>query len=1059
MLMNFGKKYLVLKQGNCTQYSKTYLCTDQYTNEDVFIKVLNVSDERKEIVQELFKREVRALKLLNHESIVKYLDSGLSSSGEPFIVMEYFAGYTLYKLIQEELLNNETKFEITIKIIDAIIYSHEKNIIHRDIKPQNILIDEDYNLKIIDFGISKIIGLSYNPSATLKDYMTIRYAAPEQLQRKEVTLLSDLYSLGLVIAYIFIGEEPPESRSLLNSYLGKLEFSGIAKIVKSLIETDITKRPQSANKVKSAILHEKASYISNTQKINVRCSPNAMQKLRNVGLISIPNIKEAVSYILSDVKKDGYYGYKKKEYYYFIGDRIKYNCKLSTMRDYFNIVDINIIDDQRTYEKELSNGVKLFALWSFVDGKKAIQSGEDTDRMAYTLSDNELQKNQDKKDKDLENKLIYNWTSLLKEEYQVLNTKKNICNYDGLALDNTGDRVLISIDHCEYPIQIGDSLQLLLRETMSQKTIGQFIRLIDEKTILSSINQDANLDDFCDSGSLGIDVIQEKANLKRFSIALNQVKSGNSVNPKIFDIINYPSTVSMNQIIPLNKFYQDVFKDPFAPNSMAVKKALSTKDLFLLQGPPGTGKTTVISEIICQIINNDQNAKILLVSQSNVAVDHAVKKVSELLPNTCIVRIGRTDRISKSSEKLLYANKLDEWVIQTKEKSTIGLLNYASKICNSKINNTALREILSTYDLQEGISEDQLNMAGIGSNDFHLKKVLSLVGRWQKHLGKLDEFDEIFANSASIVAATCVGIASRNKLSNFAYDWVIIDEAARATPLETLIPMVKGKKILLVGDHKQLPPIVNSKVDFKETSLKKSDLEKSLFEDLFNKISNSAKLILTEQFRMHPAISEMINMAFYPETKITTPLLPQDRRHNILRWADKAVIWLDTSSLANNQETSVAFSESNYCEVQVITSLLEEIKCNYSSTSDKITVGVISGYDAQKNLLHDSVRPDDRKKWGNLSIAIDNVDAYQGSEVDIVIYSVVRSNESGKIGFLYDIRRLNVALSRGRSCLFIIGNYEFIKKANFYGYNPFLPIIRYIESNNGFVKKEVYKNE
>ena len=1050
--MIIGNRYDVKRNGKETSYSKTYICNDIVTNTTVFVKILKVQENRKDIVNELFKREVKALELLNHPHIIEYVDTGTDDDNQPYIVIEYFRSQNLFDFLQQQSIEDEQKFDIAIQILEALNYSHKTGIIHRDIKPQNILINEDYEIKIVDFGISKIIGMAYNPSETLKDYMSITYAAPEQLQRLDVNSQSDLYSFGMLLAFLFTEIEPPTSKKDLNNYFGTIEYPGLISIIRELTNPDLELRPRSGHIVLASLLNERAKYISNTQKINARCSPNALRKLRNMGMLSSADIREARSFISSDIVSDNYYGYKKKDTYYFIGEKIKYNCKLSLDRDYFNIVDVNIIDNQLSYESEIHKGTKLYVPWFFVDGKSLCTNNlEDTEKMADYLTDFEAIETQAKKEKSLENELINNWKKLLDEEYIVLNSKKSICEYTDLNLDRSGDHILITIRSCKYSITINDYLQLDLKQN-GKKTVGQFVKLIDENTILSSLNPDVTIDDFNFCGTVGIDIVQEKTNLKRFSIALNQVEKHETVNPKVFDIINNPSIVEMNPITPINQFYQDVFKDQSTPNAIAVKKALATKDIFLLQGPPGTGKTTVIAEIICQILHNNENAKILLTSQSHVAVDHAIQKVSELLPNTCIVRIGKSDRISKSSEKLLYANKLDEWVCNTKQKSTEGLISYIEEKY-SEISESELTDYLSKYSLASGPDENMTEQINKKYSDPALSKILNLVSRWQRHLGKLDEFDEIFADNASIVAATCVGIASRNKLCNIIYDWVIIDEAAKATPLETLIPLVKGKKTIMVGDHKQLPPIFKTDVTISESGLKKSDLEKSLFENLFESISAKAKLILTEQFRMHPAISQMISEAFYPEEKLTTSLRPQDRKH-YLKWKDKAIIWLDTSKLTNNKETEVAFSKRNIVETKLIANLLEEIKNIYKGLSKTTTIGVISGYDAQKNLLYDAIDPNNIK-WSPLKISIDNVDAFQGSEVDIVLYSVVRSNDMGQLGFLSDIRRLNVALSRGKNCLIIVGNYKFIQNANLDGFNPFLPILRYIENETQYTKREV----
>ncbi|WP_256360221.1 ATP-binding protein [Mesobacillus boroniphilus] len=225
--------------------------------------------------------------------------------------------------------------------------------------------------------------------------------------------------------------------------------------------------------------------------------------------------------------------------------------------------------------------------------------------------------------------------------------------------------------------------------------------------------------------------------------------------------------------------------------------------------------------------------------------------------------------------------------------------------------------------------------------------------------------------------------------------------------------------------------------------MKTSDLEKSLFEELFEKISDEAKSVLTAQFRMHPTISNLINDVFYPTTTIEARKTAEERKH-LLQWTPKSIVWLNTQYLEENREQESLNSYKNSSEAKVILKQLEEIEERYKGVNPKIKVGVISGYDAQKKSLINLIKPHDQK-WKSINIMIDNVDAFQGSETDISIYNIVRCNDQNKIGFLRDERRLNVALSRGKTCLIIVGNADFANKAKTYKGNPFADIIRFID--------------
>lgn len=1046
-------RYLAIAEGEVTNNCNTYICNDIITSEPVFVKQLKASSVGNPTAIELFKRETKALSILNHPNIIKFITSGLIDNS-PFIVTQYFHSKNLYKAVLENDFEMDQKIDICLRVTEGIIYAHERGVIHRDLKPQNILINDSSEIKIVDFGISKIKGMLYNPSETVKDFMSIRYSAPEQLQRLEAKVESDLFSLALLIAFVFIGAEPPENRNELSKYLENIDNIELKGLLAELTQINPNDRPRSAYKVKNSLTKIKLDYVSSSKKLYVDFTHTSQTSLYNIGMIShVFNDTELRAVISNDIIN--YSGYKRKSRYFFIGKRIKYICKLSQDQSCFVVTNVESLDDQILLENECNKGKQINYPWK-VNHKTHDQSN--AIEVAQILSDFEKENTSQKG--DVNNKLINSWTTLLQEEFKLIDKKKNIGSYIDINVTTIGN-IELKFNHINMELNFDNKIQLTLLDSGTQKTIGKYNGIKDEQTLLIIPDSGISIDDYSHRGTISIDTVQEKSNLKKFFHALDDVKGHKTVNANIPYILEDASLVEMNKITPNDHYFQDVFNND-SPNTLAVKKALSTKDIFVLQGPPGTGKTTVITEIICQILHTDPDAKILLTSQSNAAVDHAVNKLTELLPNKYIVRIGRSEKISRSSEKLLYANQLDQWVETVKGKSKNNLLKLL-QVKYSDISERSIKEFFDNYKL-DGDFEEQINAIFPQVVDENVKRIILILAQWQKRLGKLDEFDEIFSEEASVVAATCLGIASRNVLGDIKYDWVIVDEAARATPLETLVPLVKGKKIILVGDHKQLPPVIKTNLEknrLRELGLKKADLQKSLFEELIETISDRAKMVLTKQYRMHPTISEMISYAFYPEEKITTFINPNDRKHYLKKWENSNIIWIDTSNVKDSQERDIAFSKKNSCEANIILKLLDFIVGIYKNENchHKMSIGIISAYEAHKKLLIDLINPDDKIKWGSIDLLIDNVDAFQGSEVDIVIYSVVRCNDRNEIGFLSDVRRLNVALSRGRNALFIVGNQTFIKNAHGIGGNPFSAVLQFMKSNGSKCYTEVYNGQ
>ncbi len=349
---------------------------------------------------------------------------------------------------------------------------------------------------------------------------------------------------------------------------------------------------------------------------------------------------------------------------------------------------------------------------------------------------------------------------------------------------------------------------------------------------------------------------------------------------------------------------------------------------------------------------------------------------------------------------------------------------------------------LNTLESQRKYVNDKL--AAQQETALRLGRLQKISQDWCQRIGRgSDEFTGAFLSRCKVVGATCIGVAARGEVSEAEFDWVIIDEAGRSTHPELIVPMVRGRKIVLVGDHKQLPPIIDSDLQndlLDEIDVTREELETSLFEELIG--PTQAKLPLQVQYRMHPAIGDLISHCFYEDS-----LKPGDNVGSLkhgLKWATTPVIWLDTSKQKNHQEKKAGTSFENLLEVQQITKLLDRIESELAPKNLIKSVGVIAGYMAQKRLMRRQLK--DASRWRHLQLEIDTVDAYQGREMDFIIYSIVRSNTERKIGFLKDMRRLNVALSRAHELLVIVGDRSTAEMASTgHQSNPFYDVANHIK--------------
>lgn len=460
----------------------------------------------------------------------------------------------------------------------------------------------------------------------------------------------------------------------------------------------------------------------------------------------------------------------------------------------------------------------------------------------------------------------------------------------------------------------------------------------------------------------------------------------------------------------------------------AVTKSVLAKDLALIQGPPGTGKTTVIAEIIWQEIRKNPDCRILLTSQTNLAVDNALERLqgqAGIRP----VRIGKPDKLEPEGRRFSLPI-MDSWAQDSKNGEDNATRIWIDRIV-SKI-----------------------------SND---PKYLSAISSWKNELKAKDkhsrtEFSRLYRSNVNLVAATCSICGSRdfmesysdmfggNERSDMFFDVVIMDEASKATPLEMAVPLVLGKKIIVIGDHKQLPPMMDEntidsaleKIGKKEIAEKLQKAE-SQFKRMFEAAAKVRKTIVTTldtQYRMHEQIMNTIKQFYQEELAatgglkcgITETMDIPDLANKGSRWhgitlnpiiqPSTHAVWIDVRA----PETYLSPGYKNEGELKAIDLVLKALQqadgysefVNAQQKPEDKEIGIITFYSAQSREI--------RKKYKGKNYRMDVVDRFQGMERNIIIVSTVRSNPKNNIGFAKEIERINVAFSRARRLLIVVGN-------------------------------------
>lgn len=450
----------------------------------------------------------------------------------------------------------------------------------------------------------------------------------------------------------------------------------------------------------------------------------------------------------------------------------------------------------------------------------------------------------------------------------------------------------------------------------------------------------------------------------------------------------------------------------------AVIKALNTESICLIQGPPGTGKTTVIKETVAQIIHRDiktsKSPKILIVSQSHTAVDNILEGLTNIVKDsTEVVRIGADKNISQAIS--------ETYTIGAHQKHLIGEIS-------ARVN--------------QHIEHKQKQLQGIADKR-ELDKwtsIREIQTDWLKRLADQESLDYQLICSATVIAGTCVGFLSNEVIKDMSFDYVIIDEAAKATTPELLVSIIKAKKIIMVGDQNQLPAYADAAVSPIIADLTK-DPHYRLFDILYGSLPDTHRQILTTQYRMTSNIGNLISQVFYGGT-IDTGCSDSEKLHGLTRFEGKSIVWFDTSANPRKeQRRTKGRSYINEEEKKIILEILEDLK--QSGELKNQDIGIITGYSAQKDLLYKSIRSNGYDTYA--SIDINTLDAFQGRENDIIIYSTVRTAES--IGFQKEKERINVAFSRAKKLLLICGDMDF-----FYNFddenNKFVEIIDYINERD-----------
>ena len=436
-------------------------------------------------------------------------------------------------------------------------------------------------------------------------------------------------------------------------------------------------------------------------------------------------------------------------------------------------------------------------------------------------------------------------------------------------------------------------------------------------------------------------------------------------------------------------FSFDTIRFPWlnSTQELAVNNVLRAKDVAVVHGPPGTGKTTTLVEAIYETLKRE--SQVMVCAQSNMAVDWISEKLVDR--GVPVLRIGNPTRVNDKMLSFTYERKFESHP-----------------------------DYPELWSIRKAIREMRSNRKRGTSDNWHQK-----LDRLKSRATEIEcRINAQLFGEARVIASTLVGSANR-VMSGQKFTTLFIDEAAQALEAACWIPMKRTTRVVFAGDHCQLPPTVKS------IEAMRGGLAKTLMERI---VENKPEVVtlLTVQYRMNEKIMQFSSDWFYDGKVIAAP----EVCHRGILDYDLPMMWIDTSGTeAYEQFVGESFGRINKKEAALT---LEKLQDYFEKTGkqrildESIDVGIISPYRAQVQYLRQQIKKKEFFRPYRKLISVNTVDGFQGQERDIIIISLVRSNNEGQIGFLSDLRRMNVAITRARMKLIIMGNAETLSHTLFY---------------------------
>ncbi|MBL0740185.1 AAA domain-containing protein [Chryseolinea lacunae] len=578
----------------------------------------------------------------------------------------------------------------------------------------------------------------------------------------------------------------------------------------------------------------------------------------------------------------------------------------------------------------------------------------------------------------------------------------------------TGERLIIEVERTgrhEQPhaFQSGKSVSVFSNSAGKPERdhIGGVVNYVRDDNMVITLNAE-ELPEWIEDGLLGVDVMFEEMTYREMEFALKEViKAEDNRVAELREMLLGDARAKRDSDYVRNSVTVAGLND----RQQQALDRIDGMDVAFIHGPPGTGKTTTLVQAIVRTVGVEK--QVLVCAPSNAAVDLLTDKLSE--QNISVVRIGHPARVTEQT----LSKTLDARIAEHPHYQELRTLRKKME---------QVRSAAFKYKREFGYQERQQ------------RKMLMQESKALKADADLLEFyivNDLLQNTQAI-CCTLVG-SSHAVLRGKKFRTVFIDEAGQALEPACWVPILRSHRVVLAGDHQQLPPTIKS------NEAAKQGLAQTLFEKGMTRQPHTTTM-LTVQYRMHEAIMKFSSAYFYRDELVADDSV----KHTLLRPNQSPVEFIDTAGCgyteAQDKETLSRFNEEEArLLLRQVEALVEEIGTDVW-LDQGITMGIITPYRAQVDYFQKLAEASAILEPLHRLVAINTVDAFQGQERDVIAISFVRSNDKSEVGFLGDIRRTNVAMTRARKKLIMIGDSATLGAHPFY-----LELIEYVQAG-GFYK-------